>query len=123
MPGEEFILHLSVIVKTGWHIYSLSPLSGNELLATQIFIDENVFQEKSVWREPKPILIQDEAVGKIVNGHKGNVEFSKTYLVPSAVKIDKYSISGKLIFRACDNHICTLPQELPFNAGILVTNK
>ena len=45
MPGEEFILHLSVIVKTGWHIYSLSPLSGNELLATQIFIDENVFQE------------------------------------------------------------------------------
>ena len=58
-----------------------------------------------------------------VNGHKGNVEFSKTYLVPSAVKIDKYSISGKLIFRACDNHICTLPQELPFNAGILVTNK
>ena len=123
MPGEEFILHLSVIVKTGWHIYSLSPLSGNELLATQIFIDENVFQEKSVWREPKPILIQDEAVGKIVNGHKGNVEFSKTYLVPSAVKFDKHSISGKLIFRACDNHICTLPQELPFNAGILVTNK
>ena len=123
IPGEEFIFHLSVIVKTGWHIYSLSPLSGNELLATQIFIDENVFQEKSVWREPKPILIQDEAVGKIVNGHKGNVEFSKTYLVPSAVKVDKHSISGKLIFRACDNHICTLPQELPFNAGILVTNK
>ena len=123
MAGEEFILHLSVIVKTGWHIYSLSPLSGNEFLATEIFIDENVFQEKSVWKEPKPILIQDEAVGKIVNGHKGNVEFSKTYLVPPAVKLNKYSISGKLIFRACDNHICSLPQELPFNTGILVTNK
>ena len=122
-PGEEFIFHLSVIVKTGWHIYSLSPLAGNEFLATQIFIDENVFREKSVWKEPKPVLIQDEAVGRIVNGHKGNVEFSITYLVPPKVRVDKHSISGKLIFRACDNQICTLPQELPFHTDILVTKK
>ena len=47
IPGEEFIFHLSVIVKTGWHIYSLSPLEGNEFLRTQIFIDENVFRKKS----------------------------------------------------------------------------
>jgi len=123
IPGEEFIFHLSVIVKTGWHIYSLSPLAGNEFLATQIFIDENVFRAKGVWKEPKPVLIQDEAVGRIVNGHKGNVEFSRTFLVPPKVEVDKYSIHGKLLFRACDSQICTLPQELPFQASILVTNK
>ena len=121
--GEEFKFHLSVIVKAGWHIYSLSPLAGNEFLATQIFIDENVFRAKGAWKEPKPILIQDGAVGRIVNGHKGNVEFSRTFLVPSKVEVDKYSIHGKLIFRACDNRICTLPQELTFQTGILVTNK
>ncbi|SVB30322.1 uncharacterized protein METZ01_LOCUS183176, partial [marine metagenome] len=108
-PGEEFKFHLSIIVKTGWHIYSLSPLEGNEFLRTQIFIDENVFQAKGVWKEPKPVLIQDGAVGRIVNGHKGNVEFSRTFLVPPKVEVDKYSIHGKLIFRACDNQICTLP--------------
>ena len=123
IPGEEFIFHLSVIVKTGWHIYSLSPLAGNEFLATQIFMDENVFRAKGAWKEPKPILIQDGAVGRIVNGHKGNVEFSRTFLVPPKVEVDKYSIHGKLIFRACDNQICTLPQELPFQASILVNNK
>ena len=123
IPGEEFIFYLSVIVKTGWHIYSLSPLAGNEFLATQIFIDENVFREMSVWKEPKPVLIQDGAVGRIVNGHKGNVEFSRTFLVSPKVEVDKYSIHGKLIFRACDNKICTLPQELPFQTGILVTNQ
>jgi len=122
-PGEEFKFHLSIIVKTGWHIYSLSPLAGNEFLATQIFMDENVFRAKGAWKEPKPILIQDGAVGRIVNGHKGNVEFSRTFLVPSKVEVDKYSIHGKLIFRACDNRICTLPQELTFQTGILVTNK
>ena len=122
-PGEEFKFHLSIIVKTGWHIYSLSPLAGNEFLATQIFVDENIFRAKGVWKEPKPVLIQDGAVGRIVNGHKGNVEFSRTFLVSPKVEVDKYSIHGKLLFRACDNQICTLPQELPFHTDILVTKK
>ena len=122
-PGDEFKFYLSIIVKTDWHIYSLSPLEGNEFLRTQIFIDENVFRKKSAWKESKPVLIQDGAIRRMVNGHKGNVEFSKTYLVPAEVEVDKHSINGKLIFRACDNHICTLPQELPFHASILVTNK
>ena len=122
-PGEEFKFHLSIIVKTGWHIYSLSPLEGNDFLRTQIFINENVFRKKGAWKESKPVLIQDGAVGRMVNGHRGNVEFSRTYLVPAEVEVDKHSINGKLIFRACDNHICTLPQELPFHASILVTNK
>ena len=122
-PGDEFKFYLSIIVKTGWHIYSLSPLEGNEFLRTQIFIDENVFRKKGAWKESKPVLIQDGAVGRIVNGHKGNVEFSRTFLVPPKVEVDKYTIHGKLIFRACDNQICTLPQELPFQTGIRVTNK
>ena len=122
-PGEEFKFHLSIIVKTGWHIYSLSPLAGNEFLATQISIDENIFRAKGIWKEPKPVLIQDGAVGRIVSGHKGNVEFSRTFLVPQKVEADKYSIHGNFLFRACDNQICTLPQELPFQASILVNNK
>jgi len=122
-PGDEFKFYLSIIVKTGWHIYSLSPLEGNEFLRTQIFINENVFRKKGAWKESKPVLIQDGAVGRMVSGHKSNVEFSRTYLVPADVEVDKHSINGKLIFRACDNHICTLPQELPFQASILVTNK
>ena len=122
-PGDEFKFYLSIIVKTGWHIYSLFPLEGNEFLRTQIFIDENVFREKGTWKESKPVLIQDGAVGRMVNGHKGSVEFSRTYLVPVEVEVDKHSINGKLIFRACDNHICTLPQELPFHVSILVANK
>jgi hypothetical protein len=122
-PGDEFKFYLSIIVKTSWHIYSLSPLEGNEFLKTQIFIDENVFRKKGAWKESKSVLIQDGAVGRMVNGHKGNVEFSRTYLVPAEVEVDKHSINGKLIFRACDNHICTLPQELPFHASILVANK
>ncbi len=122
-PGEEFKFYMSVLIEEGWHIYSLSPLKGSELLATQILIDENVFQEQGAWREPEPVLIQDEAIGKMVKGHTGNVEFSRTYNVPVDIEADKYPLKGRLVYRACDNQICTLPQEFPFNTALQVSRK
>jgi len=43
-PGDRFKLYLSVQIEEGWHIYSLQPLDGNELLATQIILEDNVFE-------------------------------------------------------------------------------
>jgi DsbC/DsbD-like thiol-disulfide interchange protein len=122
-PGEEFKFYMSILIEEGWHIYSLSPLRGNELLATQILIDENAFQEQEGWREPEFVLIRDEAIGEMVKGHKGNVEFSRTYNVPIDIEAGEYPIKGKLIYRACDNQICTLPQEFPFNTALQVSRK
>ena len=120
-PSEKFKLYMSVLIEEGWHIYSLSHLRGKELLPTQILIDENVFQEQEGWREPEPVLIQDEAIGKLVKGHKGNVEFSRTYSVPVDINADKYPIKGRLVYRACDNQRCTLPQEIPFNTVLQIS--
>ena len=122
-PGEEFKFYMSVLIEEGWHIYSLLPLKGSELLATKILIDKNVFQEKEGWREPESMLIQDGAVGKMVKGHKGNVEFSKIFNVPVDIEAGNYLIKGRLIYRACDNQICTLPQELPFNTSLQIVSR
>ena len=122
-PGEKFKFFMSVLIEEGWHIYSLVPLKGSELLATQILMNENAFQEQGTWQEPEPVLIQDEAVGKMVKGHKGNVEFSRTYNVPVDIEAGKYPIKGRLVYRACDNQICTLPQEFPFNTTLQVSRK
>ena len=122
-PGEEFKFYMSVLIEEGWHIYSLLPLKGSELLATKILIDKNVFQEKEGWREPESMLIQDGAVGKMVKGHKGNVEFSRTYIVPVDVDVGTYPLNGRLVYRACNNQICTLPQELPFNTSLQIAHK
>ena len=119
-PGEKFKFFVSISIEEGWHIYSLLPLKGSELLATQILMDENAFQEQEAWQEPEPVLIQDEAVGKMVKGHKGNVEFSKIFNVPVDIEAGNYLIKGRLVYQACDNQICTLPQKFPFNASLLV---
>ena len=34
-PGEEFKFYISVVLEEGWHIYSLSPFAGNEMLGTK----------------------------------------------------------------------------------------
>lgn len=122
-PGEKFKFFISVLIEEGWHIYSLLPLKGSEILATQILMNENAFQEQETWQEPEPSLIQDEAVGKIVKGHKGNVEFSKTFNVPFDIEAGIYLINGRLIYRVCDNQICTLPQEFPFNTSLQIFHK
>ena len=122
-PGEKFKFFMSVLIEEGWHIYSLLPLKGSGLLATQILINENAFQDHEAWQEPKPVLIEDEAVGKVVKGHKGNVEFSKTFNVPVDIETGSHLIKGRLVYRACDNQICTLPQEFPFNARLQIVRK
>jgi DsbC/DsbD-like thiol-disulfide interchange protein len=122
-PGEKFKFFMSVLIEEGWHIYSLLPLKGSELLATQILMNENAFQEQKTWQEPEPVLILDEAVGKMVKGHKGNVEFSKIFNVPVDIEAGNYLIKGRLVYRACDNQICTLPQEVPFNTSLHIVRK
>ena len=121
-PGEKFKFFMSVLIEEGWHIYSILPLKGSELLATQILMNENAFQGHETWQEPDPALIEDEAVGKMVKGHKGNVEFSKTFHVPVDIETGHYLIKGRLVYRACDNQICTLPQEFPFNTSLQIVH-
>ena len=90
-------------------------------MATQILMDKNNFQDQSDWEGPDPVIIEDKALEKIVKGYRGHIEFSKTYLVPISVVPKKYSLAGNLVFRACNNQICTLPRKFPFNTKIEVS--
>ena len=121
--GDRFKLYMSVQIEEGWHIYSLKPMDGNELLATQILIDENIFEGQKHWQESPTSLIQDDAQEKLVKGHVTNAEFHNSFRVPENTKSGNYSIKGKLLYRACDNNLCTLPQSLPFDIQIRVGAK
>jgi hypothetical protein len=119
-PGDHFNLHLSVQIEEGWHIYSLQPLDGNEMLATQINIEENVFSSAGHWKESSASLIQDDAQAKLVKGHIFTVEFQNKFNVPEDVNPGTFRIKGNFLYRACDNKLCTLPQNLSFASRIQV---
>jgi hypothetical protein len=112
--GGRFTLYISVQIEEGWHIYSLRPLDGNGLLATRITLQEGTFETTGEWKESSTHLIQDDAQEKMVKGHSVTAEFQKNFQVPQDSDSGIHSIEGKLIYRACDNKLCTLPQSLPF---------
>lgn len=119
-PGDRFKLYMSVQIEEGWHIYSLQPMDGNELLATRIVLNDNIFESKNLWQESPTRLIQDDAQQKMVKGHITTAEFHNSFRVPVNSRPGNYSITGKLIYRACDNKLCTIPQSLIFDSQIRV---
>ncbi len=119
-PGDRFKLYMSVQIEEGWHIYSLQPMDGNELLATQIVLEDNIFESHKYWQESPTRLIQDDAQQKLVKGHVTTAEFHNSFRVPEDSRSGNYSIKGKLLYRACDNNLCTLPQSIPFDSPVRV---
>jgi hypothetical protein len=114
-------LYLSVQIEEGWHIYSLQPLDGSELLATQITLsEEDRLESAGDWQESATRLIQDDAQAKRVKAHTRIAEFHKDFQVPKNFSLGNYSINGKLVYRACDNKLCTLPQSLTFVSRIYI---
>ncbi|MBC8287818.1 MAG: hypothetical protein H8E42_10145 [Nitrospinae bacterium] len=119
-PGGHFKLYLSAQIEEGWHIYSLQPLDGNELLATQITLEDNVFESQEHWQESPTRLIQDDAQEKLVKGHVNTAEFYNSFRVPKKLRSGNHFIKGKFSYKACDNNLCTLPQSLPFTSPVHV---
>jgi hypothetical protein len=119
-PGDRFKLYMSVQIEESWHIYSLQPMDGNELLATQIVVEDNIFEGQKHWQESPTRLIQDDAQQKLVKGHVTTAEFYNSFRVPENTKPGNYSIKGKMLYQACDNNLCTLPESLSFDSQIRV---
>jgi DsbC/DsbD-like thiol-disulfide interchange protein len=119
-PGDRFKLYMSVQIEEGWHIYSLQPMHGNELLATKIMMGDNIFEGQKHWQESPTRLIQDDAQQKLVKGHVTTAEFHNSFRVPENTRSGNYSIKGKLLYQACDNNLCTFPESLPFDSQVRV---
>ena len=119
-PGDRFKLYMSVQIEEGWHIYSLQPMDGNELLATKIKMGDNIFEGQKHWQESPTTLIQDDTQQKLVKGHVTTAEFQNSFRVPENTRSGNYSIKGKLLYQACDNNLCTLPESLPFDSQVRV---
>ena len=63
----------------------------------------------------------DGALGRAIKIHRHEAEFQREFIAPQDLSPGAYPISGRLWFRACDNKVCTMPQELGFKAQLKIT--
>ena len=119
-PGERFTLIVRVHLNEGWHIYSMRLQGKDKSITTRIRMEKNCFLPVGAWKETSPEIILDEVLEKVVNIHKIGAEFSLEYEVPPALKQGKYPLGGTLVYRACDNRVCALPDSLKFQTDVWV---
>jgi len=118
--GGTFRLFVRARLSEGWHIYSLH-LTGHEApMATRVTLDESMFPAAAPWGESPAQLALDGALGKAIKIHRNEAEFYRDFYVPDDLPPGAYPISGHLWFRACDNKVCTVPQELGFEAFLKI---
>ena len=123
-PGGRFILHLKIEVLEGWHIYSLDAKGDEEeSLATKIALNSGALIPQGLWEEPTPTIGWDGALERIVKTHEQVVEFRRSYHVFESLASGIHRIKGSIMFRACNNKICSLPREIPFGLKIRVMDK
>ncbi len=119
-PGETFRLYVVAILEKGWHLYALEKQSEDETIATRIELEDTAFHPQGRWQETPPKLVRDEVIQKIMKTHSGRVEFTRLFSVPEGLPPGVYPVSGTLHFRICDNRICTLPKQMPFQTRVIV---
>ncbi len=121
-PGERFTLHIQVILQPGSHIYSLEENFTQEKLATQIKLEDSNLHPLSDWTETPPKLSLDPVLKKTVKIHESIAQFNRDYktTVPFLTKTGE--VSGKLIYRICDNKTCSLPLNSQFKVGLKFKN-
>ena len=72
------------------------------------------------WKEPMPIIGWDGALGRVIKMHEQTVEFSRLFRIGKSIDPDFYDIQGSVVFRACNNKVCNLPEERSFKTKIQV---
>lgn len=117
--GDFFKVRLRVTITPGAHIYSLEN-KVDESLATRIDLEKNPFTPLGKWRESQPEISADGVLKTMVKTHKELAEFSLAFVVPREAASGLSVISGTLVYRLCDNKICTLPQKISFKTFLRV---
>lgn len=120
VPGEQLKIYVVATPHKGWHIYSLQRQGEDMSLSTRIRLNAKPFQTNGPWEETEPEMRRDEALEKVLKIHSRRVEFSRLLKVPATLKPNTYPINGTLTYRVCDNKVCTLPRDWPFQFHVIV---
>ena len=117
--GGQFSLYIKIELREGWHVYSLNAKGVEEPpMATKIFMNSDMFTPLGLWEEPTPIIAWDGALERVVKTHKNVVEFRRLYSATELLATGSYPITGEIVFRACNNKVCNLPQKISYRTQI-----
>ena len=102
-----------------FHIQA-NPASAPNLIATQLIIDktDGLEPKEPLYPEPKTFRLEKSTTDLAV--YEGEFEITLPVQSTSLMKPNKYELSGKLKFQACDEKKCFFPASLPVVIPVMV---
>lgn len=116
--GTRFQVKLVAAIETGWHLYSLKPVSEGPI-PTRIWIAEGQpFQMAGAVGAAEPVTVQDPALGMEVEMYEGEASFT---LPVQATAVGSQTLVVSASYQSCNNKLCLPPKtvkvELPLTVA------
>jgi len=116
-PGQELAVAVEITIAPGWHIYG-EPLPQN-YIATKVTFTGDVVAQQS-FSLPLATPHEFKALRETLPVYEGSVRGKGTILIGGRTKPGEYKLAGTLKFQECNDAICKVPQELPFEIALKV---
>ena len=116
-PGQELGMALDITIAPGWHIYG-EPLPKN-YVATSVTFNSDVVAKQSLSLPPAAPR-EFKALGETLPVYERSIRGKGTLLIGGRVKPGEYKVGGILKFQECNDTICKVPREVPFEIPIRI---
>ena len=114
-PGQELGVVVDIAIAPGWHIYG-QPLPENYVATSLTFAGDAVAQQSMVL--PPAVPLEFKALGETLPVYEGSVQGKGSILISGSVQPGTTKIRGTFRFQECNDSICKLPQEVPFEIPV-----
>jgi hypothetical protein len=116
-PGQELGVVVDIAIAPGWHIYG-EPLPQNYVATSLTFSGDAVAQQSIAL--PPAVPLEFKALGETLPVYEGSFQSRGSIVISGRVKPGNSKIAGTLRFQECNDTICKLPQEVPFEIPIKI---
>jgi DsbC/DsbD-like thiol-disulfide interchange protein len=116
-PGQELGVAVDVAIAPGWHIYG-QPLPENYVPTSLTFSGDAVAHQSIAL--PPAVPLEFKALGETLPVYEGSFQGRGTIVISGRVKPGDRKIAGTFRFQECNDTICKLPQEVPFEIPIKI---
>jgi DsbC/DsbD-like thiol-disulfide interchange protein len=119
-PGTRMTLTVDVVPKKGLHVYA----PGTEYRPIGIALDPNPALQASEPVYPKPAVYLFKPLNEDVLVYSEPFRLRMDVVVGSiAPRASRLRITGKVVYQACDDRSCFLPQSVPIEWTLKVASR
>ena len=118
-PGQTAKLAVLARIEPGYHINAHKP-SLDYLIPTRVAFDSNPVLKVEKIAYPRGKSLKFDFLDSPISVYEGDIRVGSMLKVGESARHGAYTLRGKFMYQACNDHACLPPVSVPFEASIRV---